>query len=216
MHGSVPHLLRLFVLLLLLVAGAGGLLRFSRLPLAQRYLVGAVGWALLMEVTADAFAFRHQPNLFLIPFDVVGELTLLALAYRPVLRSAALHRWLPVGLAVFAAYALGSSVARPAALRFRPDLQVTEDCLLLLLVALYFRQLLSEMLVKQLEREPMFWVSTGLFIYCLGNIQIALFSNYLLQHYSRQLNSAVWNIHLLLILVLYGCYAIALWMRLPK
>ena len=201
---------------MLLVAGVGGLLHFHRLPPAQRYLLGVVGWALLIEVVARVLGFYHQPNLFLVPIDLVGELTLLALVYQAVLRSATFTRWLPVVLAVFAAYALFSSWLGPGTIRFRPDLQVTEDCLLLLLVGLYFRKLLNELVVKQLEREPMFWVSTGLFMYCLGNIQIALFSNYLLQRYSHQLNVNVWAVHALLVLLLYSCYALALWMRPPK
>ncbi|MGI4834147.1 MAG: hypothetical protein ACRYFK_11875 [Janthinobacterium lividum] len=200
-------------LLPLLAALVGGLLRFYRLPLALRYLLGAAAWSLTIELVARALILQHLPNLLLIPLDVVGELTLLALMYQAALRSAALNRWLPIGLALFAGYALLSVLAAPWAVKFRADLQVTENCLLLVLVVLYFRQLLSQLAVRHLEREPLFWVSAGLFIYCLGKIQIVLFSDYLLQHYSRQLNQAVWGVHLLLLLVLNSCYAVALWMR---
>lgn len=200
----------------LVVALVGGLLRFYRLPLALRYLVGVVAWSLTIELVAAALRLQHLPNLLLIPLDVVGELTLLALVYQAALRLAWLNRWLPVGLAVFAAYALLSVLATPGAIRFWANLQVTENCLLLLLVGLYFRQLLSQLVVRHLEREPLFWVSAGLFIYCLGKIQIVLFSDYLLQHYSQQLNLTVWGVHKVLILVLNSCYAVALWMRPQK
>lgn len=217
MDHSLQYLLQTFTPpLMLLVAGVGGLLHYHRLPLAQRYLVGVVGWALLIEVVARVLGWYHRPNLFLIPLDMVGELTLLGLVYQSVLRSATFTRWLPAVLAVFATYALFTSWLGPSTIRFRPDLQVTEDCLLLLLVGRYFRKLLNELVVKHLEREPMFWVSTGVFMYCLGNIQIALFSNYLLQRYSHQLNVNVWAVHALLVLLLYSCYALALWMRPPK
>lgn len=205
-----------FTLLPLLVALVGGLLRFHRLPLALRYLVGAVAWSLAIELVATALRLQHLPNLLLIPLDVVGELTLLALLYQAVLRSPWLNRWLPVGLFLFAAYALLSVLAAPTAIKFRADLQVTENCLLLGLVVLYFRQLLSQLTVRHLEREPVFWVSAGLFIYCLGKIQIVLFSDYLLQRYSQQLNLTVWGVHLLLLVVLHTCYAVALWMRPQK
>ncbi|NML65260.1 hypothetical protein HHL22_08595 [Hymenobacter sp. RP-2-7] len=200
-------------LLPLLVALVGGLLRFYRLPLALRYLVGAVAWSLTIELAAAALRLQHLPNLLLIPLDVVGELTLLALMYQAALRSAALNRWLPIGLALFASYALLSMLDAPVAVKFRADLQITENCLLLALVVLYFRQLLSQLTVRRLEREPLFWVSAGLFIYCLGKIQIVLFSDYLLLHYSRQFNQAVWGVHKLLIMVLNSSYAVALWMR---
>lgn len=210
------HLVRLLVLVPLLLAGVGGLLRFHRLALPLRYLTGLVGWSLLIELTARLLQSYKVPNLFLIPIDLVGELTLLFLVYQAALRSKALNRWGPVVLALYAAYALFSVLAGPTTVRFRPDLQVTEDFLLLVLVGLYFRKLLSELRVQRLERDAIFCVSAGLFLYCLGNLQIALFSNYLLQRYSQQFNVNVWSIHALLILILYSCYALALWMRPQK
>lgn len=201
---------------MLVVALVGGLLRFYRLPLALRYLVGAVAWSLAVEVAATALRLQHLPNLLLIPLDAVGEFTLLALVYQAALRLRWLNRWLPVGLALFAGYALLSVLAAPVAVNYHVDLQVAESCLLLGLVVLYFRQLLSQLTVRHLEREPLFWVSAGLFIYCLGRVQIVLFSDYLLHRYSQQFNTTVWDVHRLLLLVLHTCYAIALWMRPQK
>jgi hypothetical protein len=195
------------------VALVGGLLRFYRLPLALRYLVGAVAWSLTIEAAATTLRVYHQPNLLLIPLDVVGELTLLSLMYRAALNLSWLSRWLPVVLVGFVAYALLSTLTAPTAIRYRPDLQVTEICLLLALTVLYFRQLLSQLEVRHLEREPLFWVSAGLFIYCLGRLQIALFNDYLLHRYSRQLNLIVVDVHQLLLIVLHTSYALALWMR---
>jgi len=84
------------------------------------------------------------------------------------------------------------------------------------MVGLYFWKLLSELQVRYLAKEPMFWVSTGLLVYFLGYLQIALFSNYLLQHYSLQFNRNVWAVHTLLSIVLHSCYCVALWMRPQK
>lgn len=197
---------------MLAVAAVGGLLHYHRLELTRRYLVGVVGWALLIELTAKLFT----PNLFLIPIDIAGEFALLALVYQAALRSAAFSRWLPWLVGGLAASALVSGLARPGAVRFQPELQVLENILLLLLVVVYFRKLLNELTVKRLELDPVFWLSTGLFMYSLGSIQISLFSNYLLQRYSSHLNVAVWFVHALLVLILYSCYALALWMRPQK
>ena len=113
----------------------------------------------------------------------------------------------------FVAYCALDSVLAPEAARFKPALQLVESLLLLGMVGLYFRKLLHELRVTRLEREPLFWVSVGLVINHLGKSQIYLFSNFLLTHYSNQLNLDIWAIHALLLVVLYSCYLVALWIR---
>ena len=81
------------------------------------------------------------------------------------------------------------------------------------MVGMYFRELLNELRVARLERDPLFWVSVGLALYFLGYILIALFSNYMLQHYSLQFNKNVWSIHFVLSLLLHSSYAGALWLQ---
>lgn len=203
------------VVLPLAVALVGGGLRFYRLPLALRYLVGVVAWSLLLELVALLLKLPHPPSL-LVPLGAVGELTLLVLLYQAVLHLPWLKRWLPVGFVVAAAGALLSGLASPAAGQLRLGLQVAENCLLLLLAVLYFRQLLHQLVVRHLEREPLFWLSAGLFIYCLGSLQLALFSEYLAQHAAPPPRQLVWLVDTLLLLVLNSCYAVALWMHPPK
>ncbi|WP_157887074.1 hypothetical protein [Hymenobacter sp. PAMC 26628] len=101
----------------------------------------------------------------------------------------------------------------PEVARFKPTLQVVESILVLSLVGLYFRKLLHELRVTRLDQEPIFWVSVGIVINFLGSLQIHLFSNYLLTHYSNQLSLYAWAVHSLLNVVLYACYCTALWIR---
>lgn len=203
-------------LLALLVAAAGGLWHYRRLPAQLRYLAGAVSWVLLVQCVAQLLVRYRLLTQHLAPIEAAGEFALLALAYRAALRSPAFSRWLPWLVGGLAVNALVSGLAESGASWFRPGLQVLESALLLVLVALYFRKLLSELAIGHLERDPMFWLSTGLLIYSLGSIQISLFSNYLLQCYSDQLRSTVWFAQALLALILYSCYALALWMRPQK
>ena len=100
--------------------------------------------------------------------------------------------------------------------RFKPAVQVLESLLVLGMAALYFRKLLNELRVPQLARDPLFWVSAGLVVYSLSKLLIALFSNYLLEHYSQRLSLTVWTIHGLLTIMLYLCYLRALWLRPQK
>lgn len=208
-HLSLQQLVMRLTMLPVLVAGIIGLIRFRQLPLNLRYLTALIGFVLPMNVLAFTFMIQHRNNMFLMPVYMVGEFTLLALVFRYTLQSPTFTRAMPWLVGGFVAYAVFDSLAPGALAQFRPGQQVVQGALILLLVGLYFRKLLRELRVLQLRREPMFWVSTGLLIYYLGYLQIAIFSNYLL-HYSNQLNANVWMIHSFLFIILYSCYSLAL------
>lgn len=199
-----------------MVAGISGLLRFRHLPLSLRFLAALAIFELPLDLLGFGLMLARRNNLFLMPIYTIGELTLLALLYSYTLRSAPYSRALPWVVGIFVLYVVADSLLGPGVHWFRPAQQVVESLLVLGMVALYFRKLLSELRVKSLEREPMFWVSTGLVLYFLGYLQIALFSNYLLHHYSAQFNRHVWAVQMLLAIVLQSCYSLALWIRPPR
>ena len=203
-------------LLLIVGAGISGLVRWQQVPSNLRYLAVLTIFELPLEILGFWLLRHHRNNHFLMPIYTVGELVLLGLLYKRNLQSAFFTRALPWVLTAFTAYVLVDSVSGPGQHWFRPGQQVLQSLLVLGMVALYFRKLLNELRIKSLEREPMFWVSTGLVIYFLGYLQIALFSNYLLSHYSSQFNMNVWAVQLLLSLVLHSCYIVALWIRPQK
>ncbi|UOQ96780.1 hypothetical protein MUN81_16215 [Hymenobacter sp. 5317J-9] len=192
-----------------------GLLRFRHLPLNLRYLAALVWFILPLEMLGLVMMLYHQNNLFLMPISAIGEFGLLAQVYSKTLQSRAFNRAMPWLVGGFAAYAIFDSLYVGALTQFRPGQQVLQSVLVLGLVGLYFRKLLHELRVQQLKREPMFWVSAGLTIYCLGYLQIALFSSYLLR-YSVRLNMNVWMVHSLLFMTLYCCYSMALWLPQKK
>ncbi|GAA4031138.1 hypothetical protein GCM10022409_14220 [Hymenobacter glaciei] len=154
------------------------------------------------------------------PIDATGEVWLLSLVFALALQSPNFSRVRPWVVAVFVIYAALSSgltitFSREAA-RFPPALQVFEALLILGMSMLYFRKLLNELRVRVLTHDPMFWVSAGLVIYSLSKLLIALFSNFILEHYSQNLSLLVWTINGMLTLVLYFCYLRALWLRPQK
>lgn len=202
-----------------ILAGASGILRFRHLPPSLRYLALLAVFDMLMELTLMALiqVFHLKSNLFLIPFIVVGEVLLLALAYREVLQSATFNRVMPWVVGLFSSYALADSWAGLGTVHYAPSVEITADLLQLTLAGLYFWQLLQELRVERLRREPFFWVSVGLVMYVLGDLLITLFSNYLLKHYSYQLQLIVLLIvRPLFVIALSCCYSLALWMRPQK
>lgn len=211
---TIPQLLIRLTLVPVLLATSIGLLRFRRLPANLRALVLLLGFVLPLNALALGLMLLRHNNLFLMPVYAVGELALLALVYHRTLPASPTRRSLPWLVASFALYVGLDSLDLASLRSFRPGQQVVQGLLVLLLVALYFRQLLNELQIKSLPQEPMFWVSAGLALYYAGYLQIALFSNYLLR-YSHQLNMNVWAVHSVLFMLLYGCYALALWLPTP-
>jgi hypothetical protein len=201
--------------LVLAVAFTISLVRYQHLSPSLRYLTALLGLEVVTELAGSILLYYHQPNLFIIPVFVAGEIWLLALVYDKTLNWPAFSQLRPWLAGAFAAYCLLDSVVAPEIVRFKPALLVLESLLILGLVVLYFRKLLNELSVHALGSEPIFWVSIGLVINHLGSIQIYLFSNFLLNHYSKQLNVNIWDIHSLLLVVLYSCYLVALWIH-PK
>lgn len=189
-----------------------GVLRYRQLAPSLRPLaIGISAFLLPLGLLGLGLLQLHRNNLFIIPIYGIGELCMLALMYSRALQSPTFSRLWPWVVGGFAVYALLDSWLVANFLTFRSSQQVLQSILVLGMVGLYFRKLLSELRVARLTQEPMVWVSTGLLIYFLGYLQIALYSNYLLR-YSLQLNMNIWAVHSWLFIVLHCFYSWALWL----
>jgi hypothetical protein len=187
--------------------------------LGLRYVALVAGFDMLMELTMMAIikVLHQKSNLFMFPLIAVGEVALLSLAYREVLQSAWFNRVMPWVVGLFSAYALADGWIGLGVVHYATGVQITSDLLQFGLAALYFWKLLSELHVESLRREPFFWVSVGLVVYVLGDLLITLFSNYLLAHYSHQIQVIViLVVRPWFVIALYCCYTLALWMRPQK
>lgn len=194
------------VILALLV----GAVYFKRLEPALRYLASLIFFEAFVEILSRALGAQHKSNLFLFPIDTLVEFGLLAWMYRTVLRPSAVSRWLPVVVVLFSLVSLYSYIEPENLFRFNTVQRFAESFLVLALVLLYFYKIIRDLVIINLEREPMFWVSVGLLLYFSGNVFIFVSSNYVIQR-STTLSQKLWNIHALLYMVLYGLYTWALW-----
>ena len=199
-----------------IVASLLGLAYFRRLPPSLRYLTLLACFDVVMEVTAMLVLTLPgvRSNLFLLPIIAIGEVSFLALAYRSVLQSATFTKVLPWGLGLFSAYALFISFSQLGIVGHAVGLEIIGDLLTIGIAGLYFRKLLNELHIEHLRRDPFFWVSVGLVVQGLGNLLISLSSNYLLAHYSVQLQLIImWGVRNLFNVLLYISYCVALWLR---
>jgi hypothetical protein len=212
---ALPYFLLHFAVVPVVGTVAVGLGRFRRLGPTQRILLALCLLALLMEATIRVLAYYKRSNLFLAPVDAIIEFVLLGLIYRRELRPAGISRlipWLIGGFVLGSALAYSPGFDKP---RFSPVQHSIESLLVLAFVACYFRRELNRRhITGRLEREPVFWISTGLLLYFLSNMFIFLASNYLLT-LSKEVNVQVWAAHALLYMFLNVMYALALWLPEP-
>lgn len=209
---AIQHFILEFAIVPVIGAALTGLLRYRKLVLMQRYLLLLTLLALLVEVVSRTLMYYKRPNLFLAPIDTVLEFVLLAFIYRHELRPGVISRIIPVLLLGFV---LGSAMTYSPRLdtrQFSPVQHFTESVLVLGFVVAYFqREITRQSFSRRLEREPMFWVSTGLLLYFLSSMFIFLSSNYTLS-LSTDLSRNVWAVHALLYIFLNTLYAVALWL----
>ncbi len=199
-----------------IAAGLSGLIRFRRLPLSLRYVALLASFDMVMDWTLAALikVIHLKSNLFLIPLIVSAEVILLSLAYREVLQSATFNRLMPWVVSLFSLYVLIDTFTGLSIVRYATSVEITADLLQFGLAMLYFWKLLSELRVERLRADPFFWISVGLVVYVLGDLLITLVSNYLLAHYSHDLQILIILVVRKFFLVIPYCvYTLALWMR---
>lgn len=211
MSTSTQKIVIFLAFLPVLLATIVAIVRFKKLEAPLRFLCFLVFFSLTTELVSRILWIYKIPNLFLLPMYTTVEFSLIAWVYHLALRQYTFGRWIPRLLVGFILCS-GAIIAWEGFSRFNDYQRFIESVLILGFVIYYFYKVLQEAAIIYLEHTPLFWVSSGLFIYFSGNIFIFILSNYILS-YSKQLNYQAWIIHAMLNIVLYVFYSLALWIN---
>jgi multisubunit Na+/H+ antiporter MnhB subunit len=180
--------------------------RFKKMDQVWRALALLIFFDFLAEAIGHVLYFLKISNHFLWPIFITIEFTLLARIYQSEFRKMAIGRFIPIVTLLFITYVIADWLMAPDG-----DLSAiphfTEGVLILLLVMCYYYKNLSSLLETRLEHQPMFWLSTGLFIYFSANSVIFIFSNYI-QMLSLQFFNLIWFTHAIFNILLYIFYTL--------
>jgi hypothetical protein len=191
---------------LAVATGLLGLIRYRQLAPSLRWLALLAGFDAAAELTGNILV-----NVFGI---TAGEIVLQTLLYRQVLRWATFNRVVPWLLGLYCLYALLNSSVVSAVTTTIVSLEIISNLIQIGLAGLYFQKLLNELQIENLRRDPFFWFSVALAVYGLGNMLIYLFSNYMLAHYSVDLQKIIlWGVRNVFNIQLYLAYILVLWVR---
>lgn len=153
-------------------------------------------------------------NLWLGHIYVPLEFVLLANAYRIRLRKQIPQKVIGSIMVLFPLLALLNTLFLQDLTQNNSNVRTLEVVLLIFLALSYFYTLMKNLSFKRPERDPFFWVNTGVLIYLSSSLFLFMYSNILLQ-YSNTLGHLVWDIHKVFLFFYYSAIAIGLWI-LPK
>lgn len=190
--------------------------RYRQLTPALRFIALLTCFDAATELVAAVLHHLGLPNLFLYPISLGGEALLLTLAYRQILTSLYVKRTVAAVLTAYLLFTLVETWLKLGSIQYFVTVQVVSNLYILGLAALYFQVLLNELQVEHLRHDPFFWLSTGLIIYALGNLLIALSSDYMHTHYSPHLQGLIQHgVRNFFNIELYAAYLVALLLRPP-
>jgi hypothetical protein len=198
----------LTVLLPLAIAGW----QWPRLPRTLRllaiYLVVAEATVLLGHLSE-----LYRPHWHLAiwhAFTVVETLFFLRIYYL-TLTSRLLGRLIIGVTPVFLVFAALDTFYLEGINQINSYTHVLQSAVLIGLALLYFEQLLNELRVMRLERDPLFLVSTAVVLYFSGTVLMYVFINHFLTTNDHAGNEVIYTINSVVNLVQYSLFALAFW-----
>lgn len=113
-------------------------------------------------------------------------------------------------LILFSIFAISNILFIQGYEKFNTNILKIGSFSMILLSCLYFTELLSRDVQSNLFAEPMFWLTTGVFLFNTGEFLYTLFSDYLIKNHLDKTRLIFSSINNKLIWVLYTCLIISI------
>jgi len=195
----------LCILLPILIA----LMRWKSLTVQAKWILLYLLITALISFAATVIGkVFHKNNMPLVHILTAIEMILFVVYYKILLskkRRNLLYRFLSIGFFIFciinAFYIQGvysySSYSRSI------------EAIICILFALnYFARIAAGKTVTKWSTNPDFYFNTGIFLYFSGAFMLFIFSNFILSNLSKPDFFIIWNIHAILVLIMYLFFSI--------
>ncbi|WP_066835864.1 hypothetical protein [Rufibacter ruber] len=160
-------------------------LRFKHLDTPQKILGLCLAITLLVEAYAAHLMFQKINNSFLYHLLIPLQYLFLSGVFYVALSGKRIRRAILLTLPVYVVAVLIFFLTVQTILEYNSYARVLKNVLVVAWVLFYYREVFIGVKVSRLEREPMFWISTGLLFYSLGNVFVDGLMYYLIhQSYS--------------------------------
>lgn len=190
-----------------------GVFTYHRQNFIQRLVFILVVITAFVELASKILWYQKINNLPLFHFYAVIEFSIILLiyewSYQKSISSRSGFRYLIYFMVIFA---ILNGVFFQGLLEFNSNVITLSAFILTFFSLLYYYKLLKEVKHLSLERQPMFWINTGVLIYFSSSLVFFLASNVLASQ-SIEVRGIVWGTHAIFNVFHYITFTIALWVK---
>ncbi|MFT3677471.1 MAG: hypothetical protein QM781_16360 [Chitinophagaceae bacterium] len=159
--------------------------------------------ALLGNILARYLAQQGLRNTPLFHLHTIVEMVLFCLFFRTLFRGKKIRSIIIAAAILFTLYSIVNFVFLQSIYSFNTYTRPIEAIMLILLCVAYWWKTGVTENNKPWTEVADNWAVSGILFYFSSALFLFIFSNYLLQHVSKQANILVWNIHAGIVLLMY-------------
>lgn len=179
-----------------------GIINFRILPKAFKLLCYYFITSLIVNVITTVLSYYHIPNLIFFHLYTPVEAVFLCLFFSEILRGTKIVTFIRFLILAFPLYCIINYVWFQNGNVFNTYTHPVESLLFICLSVFFF----WNQSVKQEEELkwtsiPLNWIVTGLLLYFSSTFFLYVFSNVLINNYSRETNVFIWNVHGVIIIL---------------
>lgn len=194
----------------ILIPASLSIILFKRQAPPLKYLSILLFIGVFVELFARILLSYKASNLPLLHLYIPIEFALLGWMYQLYLHRLYPRYIIPLIIVIFTLFSVVNSVFIQSIKTFNTNARAVENLLLIIFAVSYFYKLLKELKIRYLEKNPMFWINTGILIYFSGSLFLFIFSNYSI--IDKSISRLTWIIHAFLNIFINIIYSIGLWL----
>lgn len=172
-----------------------GIIRFGALIKAFRLLCYYFATSLCVNITTAILSYYRIPNLIFFHFYTGVEAIFLSLFFQLIIDNVIIKKILSVFIVAFPLCCIFNYIYLQNGNVFNTYTHSVEALLFMSLSIFYFwEQSKQEVQVKWVS-IPLNWIMSGFLLYFSSTFFLYVFSNVLMNTYSKAVNHFIWNVH---------------------
>ncbi|WP_192822815.1 hypothetical protein [Rufibacter sp. LB8] len=176
--------------------------------------VRALGVIQLITLVFEGYAaylmVRKTVNLHIYHVLIPAQFLFYSYVYARELTGSNIKKAIFYAMPLYVGFAFLVLIGFQSSSEFNSYTRVGKNVLITCWALLYYKEVFLGLKVKRLVEEPMFWISTGLWFYSLGNVFVEGLMNHLLSQSSRWAET-IYYVNVLLGLLLHLLFVVAFW-----
>jgi hypothetical protein len=174
-----------------------------------RFIFLYLCFSLAASIASRVMASRGINNMPLVHIDTIVEMLLFSLFFQAALPHRNQRRLIRICMLLFCILSLVNFSFFQSIYQFNTYTRPLEAILMISISLLYWLQPdRDEEAHERWIDIPENWIVSGILLYFASAMFLFIFSNYLIDQFSKQANIFIWNLHAAIVLLMYGLFTI--------